>query len=78
MPQQPVALVLLDISMPILNGLDTLKQIKTKYGKFDETRLIRPLICYLSQLSYSPMNNFIAEDEQPDCYLEKPLPFNEL
>ena len=62
-PLQPVALVLLDISMPILSGLETLKQIKKNYGKYDEARLKRPLICYLSQLSYSPMINFIAEDE---------------
>ena len=28
---QPVALLLLDVNMPILNGLETLKQIKGKF-----------------------------------------------
>ena len=47
-PRQPVALVLLDINMPILNGLDTLRMIKERYKKFDECRVIRPMLCYLS------------------------------
>ena len=30
-PFQPIALVLLDINMPILNGFETLKLIKSKF-----------------------------------------------
>ena len=47
-PRQPVALVLLDINMPILNGLETLRMIKERYKKLDECRVIRPMLCYLS------------------------------
>ena len=64
--------------MPILNGIDTLRIIKEKYHKFNKDRLIRPMICYLSQLNYSGMKSFIREEEEPDCYLEKPLPTSEL
>ena len=58
-----MALVLLDINMPILNGLDTLKLIKEKYKAFDEKRLVRPMLCYLSSLNYSGIGTFIFEDE---------------
>ena len=30
-PVQPVSLLLLDINMPIINGIETLKQIKGKF-----------------------------------------------
>ena len=51
-PLQPVALVLLDINMPIMDGLETLKKIKEQYKAFDESILMRPMVCYLSQLNY--------------------------
>ena len=73
-----MALILLDINMPILNGLETLKLIKSRFEAREEQRLMRPMICYLSQLNYKPMSSFICQEEQPDCYLEKPLPTNEL
>ena len=70
--------MLLDINMPILNGLETLKKIKELFETNDEKKLMRPMICYLSQFDYANMKNFILPDEEPDCYLEKPLPYNEL
>ena len=75
---QPVSLVLLDINMPIMNGLEALKQIKEQYANINKDKLVRPMICYLTQLNYANMRNFISPEEEPDCYLEKPLPFNEL
>ena len=60
LPQQPVALILLDIQMPILTGLETLTLIKKKFATFEESRLMRPMICYLSQLGYTPMSFFIT------------------
>ena len=73
-----MALLLLDINMPILNGFDTLKLVKERFREYDETVLMRPMICYLSQLDYTGIGTFIKEDELPDCYLEKPLPLSEL
>ena len=64
--------------MPILDGLETLKLIKEQYSVYNKDKLVRPMICYLSQLNYANMKNFITLEEEPDCYLEKPLPFNEV
>ena len=64
--------------MPILNGLDTLKLVKERYAAQNEKKLVRPMLCFLSQHIYTNMKNFIVPEEQPDCYIEKPLPFNEL
>ena len=73
-----MALVLLDINMPILDGLETSKLIKKRFSAYDEAKLIRPMICYLSQLNCKTMTNFMSEEEEPDCFLEKPLPLIEL
>ena len=35
-PLQPVSLLMLDINMPILNGLETLKIVKEKFEKINE------------------------------------------
>ena len=35
-PLQPVSLLMLDINMPILNGLETLKIVKEKFAKINE------------------------------------------
>ena len=75
---QPVSLVFMDINMPILNGLETMRTLKKKFAQYDESRFIRPVLCYLSQMAQSDMAYFISKEEQADCYLEKPLPYNEL
>lgn len=56
---QPVSLLLLDINMPILDGFETLKQVKQLITVFNDknetsmsspcTRVLRPLICYYTQ-----------------------------
>ena len=71
--------------------MEALKMVKAKYqrinsaldmgdtGRHDGNPLVlRPVICYLSQYNQATMAQFLAEDEHADCYLEKPLPFNEL
>ena len=68
----------MDINMPILNGLDTMRLLKKKFGQYDESTFIRPVLCYLTQMGRSDMACFISKEEQADCYLEKPLPYNEL
>ena len=54
---QPVSLVLLDIHMPILSGIEAFKLIKDKYLRVNEklsqagsSEVVKPLICYLSQV----------------------------
>ena len=61
-----------------MDGLETLKKIKEQYKAFDESILMRPMVCYLSQLNFEGMGSFIQDNEQPDCYFEKPLPLSEL
>ena len=51
---QPVSLILLDIHMPILSGIDAFKRISHKYQNQNEQTsltgsiMVKPLICYLS------------------------------
>ena len=40
-PLQPVSLLLLDINMPILNGIDTLRAVKEIFELQNKTRLYR-------------------------------------
>ena len=47
-------------------------------GSANNLRLIRPVICFLSQYDRKSMINFITPSEKADCYLEKPLPIQEL
>ena len=53
---QPVALVLLDINMPIMTGLEAVKSIKGLFDRCNEeleaegrNSLIRPVIMYFTQ-----------------------------
>ena len=38
-----------------------------------ESKLMRPLIIFVSQLESSQFTHFFAADEKPDFYLEKPI-----
>ena len=92
LPLHPVTLLLLDINMPILTGIEALVLIKNKYRiineqynqikgnkvGLDEVAVIRPLICYYSQYDRDTMPIAMTDDEMADLYLEKPLPASEL
>ena len=87
---QPIPLLLLDINMPRLSGLEACKLIKKKYSLINsralkqpevqlaETLVMRPFICFVTQQEFGTMRQFITEEEQADCYLEKPLAINQL
>ncbi len=58
-------LILLDIMMPKINGLDVLKQIKEKNEN----------IKVIMMTAYSTLNNTLRSDTLgADAYLEKPFP----
>ena len=60
-PLQPVTLLLLDINMPILNGMEAFNRINNKYNEINEKAravehqqsnqtqiVLKPLMCYYS------------------------------
>ena len=58
---QPVALLLVDINVPIVSGLELTKYIKKKFdqlnngstlGGMNSAKILRPLIVYVSQTGY--------------------------
>ena len=68
---QPVSLLVLDINMPIITGLELCAKVKELYiekqveinrvaclfkDRAGEIKLIRPLIIYSSSLDYTKMN----------------------
>ena len=84
--QQPVSLVLIDINMPILSGLETVPIIKRQFAEFNDAlkegpligsarnfQIVRPPILYFSQHDRVSMSNFISKEEVSDFYLEKPV-----
>ena len=86
-PYQPVALLLLDINMPIMTGFEVCKKVKALYKNMNDEaaaegnnfqKVLRPVICFLSQYERNTMQYFIDTEEMADCYLEKPLPLSEI
>ena len=80
---QPVALLFLDINMPILNGLKTVKLVKERYKTLNEkiakkkgdkvsTYVLRPLICHLTSFE-EEFKQLITLEEEADLFLVKPL-----
>ena len=66
--------------MPMMTGMEAILKIKQKYEAINEDtartennnkhpRIIRPLICYYSQLDRSTMELYIKEEERADFYL---------
>ena len=60
--KQPVCLLLIDINMPIMTGMEAIEIIKQKYERLNETRreqgkeqVARPAIFYYSQYSREQM-----------------------
>ena len=68
---QPVALLLLDINMPVMTGIEALSIIKKKFKETNKeliskgrTELIvRPVICFFSQQDKTTINMFLHKHE---------------
>ena len=61
---QPIALLLLDINMPIMTGMEVCKRVKDIYERHNAgvapgRQVLRPVICYLSQYQRAQMQAFI-------------------
>ena len=88
-PCQPIALLLLDIGMPILDGFETLKKAKELFERENrriashnlldkQLYIMRPTICFFSQFDRQKFVHFFTDEEQPEFFLEKPLAQEEL
>ena len=78
---QPIALLFLDINMPLVDGFETsarVKQLFELHNQENEIKLLRPMICFLSHLDPENMTHFITEQEKPEIYFEKPVSKDEL
>ena len=79
---QPVSLLILDINMPIITGLQAAAKIKELYENVGRdkggSKIIRPLIVFLSQLDYGRMLAFTYENEQADIFFPKPISMDKL
>ena len=82
---QPIRLVLIDFNMPIMSGFEAITAIKKKFEEFNEERarkdqikVYRPFFCMFSQGSINTIQQFMYDEEQPECYLEKPVQKKEL
>ena len=84
--KQPVSLIILDINMPIMDGMETAKRIKQLYDEYNEMLakashckhgLVRPFLCHLTQFDKT-FKTFIKPEETGDLFLNKPLPHSEL
>ena len=70
--------------MPIMTGIEAISAIKKVLAKFNKvseqgTSIVkRPLFCFFSQSNIKTIEQFLLEDEHPDCYLEKPVYKEEL
>ena len=76
--RQPIALILLDINMPILNGFETMATLNERFGLEDYSDIVRPVICYLTQIDGQGLKPFLAPNEVADYVLQKPMPALEL
>ena len=63
---QPVSLLLLDINMPIMHGLECSKAVSDLYKKVNTQRkrlkkppLIQPLTCFMTQTPFNMIGSLI-------------------
>ena len=64
---EPVHVVLLDINMPVLNGIETMKRIRSLYpGMKNIILTIHEEDQYISKLIEEGANAFLAKNTQPD------------
>ena len=64
--EQPVSLLILDLNMPIMHGLEASQKVKELYdshNKRSETKLARPIIVLCSQHNLMTFYYFITEEE---------------
>ena len=74
---QPVSLLILDINMPRVSGLECIKQVRKLYGGLQLERqqeVLRPFVVYMTETPQNIILQFVQEQEKPDLYLEKPVP----
>ena len=77
---QPVSLLLLDINMPIMHGLECSQKVNQMYREANQKRLVKnqpplisPLTCFMTQTPYQVLKTLIKDDEMTDLYFEKPM-----
>ena len=82
---QPVSLLLLDINMPIMHGLECSEKINQMYKEQNQERLkqnkpplVSPLTCFMTQTPYYMLKSLIKQEEMTDVYLEKPMKNEEI
>ena len=73
----PVSLLILDINMPVLNGLQAAEKIRALYKTGNEnlsgSKLMPPVIVFLTQLDFDHMRQLMYLNEEADIFLAKPL-----
>ena len=78
---QPITILLLDINMPLVDGFETsvkVKQLFTQHNEKNKIKLLRPMICFLSQLDPESTTHIITKQEYAEIYFEKPISKKEL
>ena len=79
---QPVALLILDVNLPVITGLDVCSKVKEIYTRkqkelndksIDPIQLHRPLIIFYSSLDYKNMEMLCYDHEKADLFVKKPF-----
>ena len=79
---QPVALLILDVNLPVITGLEVCSKVKEIYTRkqkelneksTDPIQLHRPLIIFYSSLDYNGIEKFCFDHEKADLFVQKPF-----